>query len=102
MAMQLEQGASLILTSILVAVVASHVLLLLSGLKLHAYAPTCMVLSDPPIEFAPFESPELVVVETQLEHGTSLTRTLNPLAVVAADVLRLMASELRLHAYAPM
>ncbi len=101
--MQLEHGASLTRTLKPLAVVAAQVLLLLAAeLRLHAYAPTCRTLSDPPNEFAPSESLELFVVAMQLEHGASLTRTLKPLTVVAAHVLLLLASELRLHAYAPI
>ncbi len=52
--MQLEHGVSLALTLKPLAVVAAHVLLLLaSELRLHAYAPMYMALSDPPNEFAP-------------------------------------------------
>ena len=57
-----------------------------------------MELSDPPYEFAPSDQSELVALAMQLTHGASLTRTLKPLAVVAAHVLLLLASELRLHA----
>ncbi len=95
MAMQLEQGAALTRTLKPLAVVAAHALLLLaSELRLHAYPPTCMALSDPPYEFAPKEFWELEVVAMQLEHGTSLTRTLKPIAVVAAHELLLLALEL--------
>ena len=53
-AMQLEQVVLWTLTARLLAFDASHVLLLLAlKLKLHAYAPTCRALSDPPNEFAP-------------------------------------------------
>jgi hypothetical protein len=53
-----------------------------------------MALSDPPYEFAPLDSLELFAVAMQLEQGTSLTRTLKPLAVVAAHELLLLALEL--------
>jgi hypothetical protein len=47
--MQLEQGALLTLTLKPLAFVSEHELwLLLFWLKLHAYAPTCMALIDPP------------------------------------------------------
>ena len=103
LALQLEQVALWTLTARLLAFDASHVLLLLAfELKLHAYAPMCRALSDPPNEFAPLEKLELAVEAMQLEHGVSLTRTLKPLDVVAAHVLLLLALALRLHAYAPM
>ncbi len=103
LALQLEQDVLWTLTARLLAFDASHVLLLLAfELKLHAYAPMCRALSDPPNDFAPNEMLELVVKAMQLEHGVSLTRTLKPLAVVAAQVLLLLlADELSLHAYAP-
>jgi hypothetical protein len=101
-ATQLEHGVSLTITLKPLTVVAAQVLLLLaSELRLHAYAPTCRALSDPPYEFNPKELLEPVEVAMQLEHGVSLTRTLKPLAVVAAQVLLLLADELSLHAYAP-
>ena len=54
MAMQLEHGALLMLTSVMAAIVAAHLLLLLAlKLELHAYAPMCIALSDPPNEFVP-------------------------------------------------
>ena len=52
--LQLEHVVLRTLTARLLAFDASHVLLLLAfKLKLHAYAPTCRELSDPPNEFAP-------------------------------------------------
>jgi hypothetical protein len=90
--LQSKQDALRTLTTRPLAFDASHALLLLaSELRLHAYAPTCKPLSDPPYDFAPKEYLELVVEAMQLEHGTSLTRTLKPLAVVAAHVLLLLA-----------
>ena len=50
-ALQLEQGASLILTLTPLADVAPHVLLLglaVTALRLQAIAPTCTTLVDPP------------------------------------------------------
>ncbi len=86
----MEHGASLTRTLKPLAVVAAHVLLLLAlELKLHAYAPTCRALSNPPNEFDPKESLELVVEAMQLEHGASLTRTFRPLAIVASHLLML-------------
>jgi hypothetical protein len=58
-------------------------------------------LIDPPYEFAPRESPPLVVKALQFEHPKLLTCTLTPLAFVAPHVLLLLASKLRLQAYAP-
>jgi hypothetical protein len=53
-AMQLMHGASLIRTLKPLAVISAHLLLLLaSELILHAYAPTCMTLSEPPYELIP-------------------------------------------------
>ena len=55
-AMQLVQGASMILTLRSFVFVVSHSLLLLvddPAPKLHAYAPTCRALIDPPKAFAP-------------------------------------------------
>ncbi len=52
--MQLEQGASLTLTMTPLADVASHVLLLglmAAKLILHAFAPMCTTLIDPPQAF---------------------------------------------------
>ncbi len=101
LALQLEQDILRTLTERPLAFDASHVLLLLAlEPELHAYAPTCRALSDPPYEFAPSDHQVLVVSATQLTHGASLTRTLKPLAVVAAHVL-LLALKLRLHANAP-
>jgi hypothetical protein len=48
-ALQFVQGALLMLTIRPLAFVAAHELLLLAKkLKLHAYAPTCNALIDPP------------------------------------------------------
>ena len=85
----------------------SHALLLLllaSLVKLQAYAPTYTALTDPPYEFAPFESPLLVVKALQLEQGTSLTSSISPFTVVPLQALLLMLLEalLQLQAYAPM
>ena len=78
-------------------------LLLVAALQLQAYAPMCMALNDPPYAFAAKEFPELTLVPApQLEHGASLTLTLNPLADVAAHALLLLAAALQLQAYAPM
>ncbi len=57
-AVQPEQGASLILTLRVPAFVPSQALVLVTSfcelaLKLHAYAPTCTALIDPPREDAP-------------------------------------------------
>ena len=64
-----------------------------------------MALIDPPYAFAPYAPvPELTDVSAlQLMQGASLTLTLSPLAVVAAQVLELFLVEAvaRLHAYAP-
>jgi hypothetical protein len=90
--MQLEHGASLTRMLKLIAVVAAHVLLLLaSKLRLHAYAPMYMALSDPPNEFAPYETLELAVEAMQLMHGASLTTTFRPVAIVASHLLMLLA-----------
>ncbi len=69
-------------------------LLLVSEPWLHAYAPTCMALSDPPNEFAPsesLESPELVKLEaTQFEQDAFEMITVKPCAAATAHVLLLL------------
>ncbi len=105
-ALQLEHPESPTCTETPLAVVASHILLLLlltAALKLQAYAPTYKTLIDPPYEFAPKESSSLVLKALQFEHPESLTCTEMPLAVVAPDILRLLleSASLRLQAYAP-
>ncbi len=55
-ALQFEHPESLTRTETSLAVVASHILLLMletAALKLQAYPPTCKTLIDPPYEFAP-------------------------------------------------
>ena len=58
-----------------------------ASLRLHAWAPTCRALSDPPNEFAPEESPEISVEATQLEQDAFETSKVKPFAAVAAHVL---------------
>jgi hypothetical protein len=105
-ALQFEHPESLTCTETPLAVVALHKLLLLleaALLKLQAYAPTYKTLIDPPYEFAPRETPPIVVVEAleRTEEALS-TRTVTPLTSVAPQVLLLLPLEsLRLHAYAP-
>jgi hypothetical protein len=61
-----------------------------------------MALIDPPYALAPLDA-LADVSALQLMQGASLTLTLSPLAVVAAQVLELFLVEAvaRLHAYAP-
>ncbi len=61
-----------------------------------------MALNDPPYALAPLDT-LADVSALQLMQGASLTLTLSPLAVVAAQVLELFLVEAvaRLHAYAP-
>ncbi len=106
-ALQLEHPESLTCTETPLAVVASHMLLLLleaALLTLQAYAPMYKTLIDPPYEFAPNEAPPLELKALQLEHPESLTCTETPLAVVAPHMLRLLleAARLQLQAYEPM
>ena len=105
-ATQLEHRALLTRTFRPLAIVASHLLMLLAKLaaeplRLHAYAPTCRTLSDPPNEFAP--KPLFAKdVALQLEQVVLWTLTARLLAFDASHVLLLLAFELKLHAYAPM
>ncbi len=106
-ALQFEHPESLTCTETPLAVVASHMLLLLleeAKLKLQAYAPTYKTLIDPPYEFAPKELLLLLVKALQFEHPESLTCTETPIAVVASHILRLLLETawLQLQAYAPM
>jgi hypothetical protein len=100
-ALQFEHPELLTCTLTTLVLVASHVLLEALLLKLKEYAPTYSTLIDPPYEFAPKESPLLVVDALQFEHPELLTCTLTPLADVAPHVLMLDASSLRLQEYAP-
>ena len=105
-ALQFEHPESLTCTETPLAVVASHILLLLleaSALKLQAYAPMYKTLIDPPYEFDPKEVLLLVLKALQVEHPESLTCTETPLAVVAPHILLLLleTATLILQAYAP-
>jgi hypothetical protein len=72
-------------------------------LKLQAYAPTYNTLIDPPYEFAPKDSPPLVLKALQFEHAESLTCTETPLAEVIPHMLLLLLETalFKLQAYAP-
>ena len=105
-ALQLEHSESLTCTETPLAVVASHILLLLletALLRLQAYEPMYKTLIDPPYEFAPRELSPIVVVEAlEWAEEALSTRTATPLTSVAPQVLLLLPLEsLRLHAYAP-
>ena len=105
-ALQFEHPESLTCTETPLAVVASHMLLLLleeAKLKLQAYAPMYKTLIDPPYEFAPKELVPLALKTLQFEHPESLTCTETPLAVVASHILLLLleAALLKLQAYEP-
>ena len=108
-ALQFEHPESLTCTETPLAVVASHMLLLLleeAKLKLQAYAPMYKTLIDPPYEFAPKEAkeaPPLLLKALQFEHPELLTCTETSLAVVASHILRLLleTARLKLQAYAP-
>ncbi len=65
-------------------------LLLVVLLKLHEYAPTCIVLMKPPCEFAPKENISLVLETLHLEHADLLTCTVASLAEVAPHMLLLL------------
>ena len=106
-ALQFEHPESLTCTETSLAVVASHILLLLleaASLQLQAYAPMYKTLIDPPYEFVPKDPRLLVLKALQFEHPESLTCTETPLAVVASHILLLLleAAKLKLQAYPPM
>jgi hypothetical protein len=115
-ALLLEQPERRTITDISLAVVDSHVLLLLlraASFKLQEYDPTYKTLIDPPYELTAkvccmkelllnMRPVELEAV--QLEQAESLTWTDTPLADVAPHVLLLLleAASLKLQAYDPI
>lgn len=104
-ALQLKQTKLLLRTVTSLASVGPLVLLLEAAeLKLHEYAPTYKMLSDPPYELAPNTLPPLLLLRAlQLEHAEAATVTDTWLTLLAPLELLLLLDEapLKLHEYAP-